>query len=98
MSDGATHRRISRILAIPTAIGALTVSDDPLLALGAGLGCYTSPVTPDDDLAEARLSLVWKVIGWVLWIVAALLWLYTDDPSQATSRHYLAALWPYVWS
>ena len=96
MSNGPTHRRISRIIAIPAAIGTGLATDDPLLALGLGLGCYTCPTTPDDDQAEARLSLPWKVIGWILWIGALLLWIYTDDPSQASTGHYLASLWPYV--
>jgi len=96
MSSGKTHRRISRAIAGPSAVASLIATDDPLLALGLGLGCYTCPTTPDDDQAEARLSLPWKVIGWILWIGALLLWIYTDDPSQTRAGHYLTALWPYV--
>ena len=84
MSNGPTHRRISRIIAIPAAVGAHLLWHNPLLTLAAGVACFLSGCGPDNsDQAEGRLSVKGKTVGCVVWICAvlALLWWLKDAPA-----------------
>ena len=69
MSSGPTHRRISRLLATPTAVAVGLVGGNWYVAIVAGVACALSGCGPDWDQAEARLSLPWKVVGWAAWLV-----------------------------
>ena len=82
--NGPTHRRISRAIAIPAAIGTGLATDDWLIALLAGIACFLSGCGPDNsDQAEGRLSIGWETAGCVSWIIAvlALLWWLKDAPT-----------------
>ena len=82
--NGPTHRRISRIIAIPAAIGTGIATGDWLIALLAGAFCFLSGCGPDNsDQAEGRLSLPWETAGCVTWIIGvlALLWWLKDAPA-----------------
>ena len=84
MSSGKVHRRISRVLAIPTAIGAQLLWHNPLLTLAAGVVCFLSGCGPDNsDQAEGRLSIGWETAGCAVWIIVALrfLWWLKDAPA-----------------
>ena len=84
MSSGKTHRRISRIIAIPATICTGLITGDWLIALLAGAFCFLSGCGPDNsDQAEGRLSLGWETAGCAMWIVAvlALLWWLKDAPT-----------------
>jgi hypothetical protein len=83
MSDGPTHRRISRAIAIPTAVGVHLLGHNPLLALSAGVACYLSGCGPDLDQTEAHLPPRWERFGCVTWIVGVLLllWWLKDAPA-----------------
>jgi len=84
MSDGPTHRRISRIIAIPAAIGTRLATGDWFVALFVGIVCSLSGCGPDNsDQAEARLSIGWETLGcaaWIIVVLALLLWL-KDAPT-----------------
>ena len=84
MTDGPTHRRISRIIAIPAAVGAHLLWHNPLLTLAAGVACFLSGCGPDNsDQAEGRLSIGWETLGcaaWIIVVLALLLWL-KDAPT-----------------
>ena len=74
MSNGPTHRRISRAIAIPVAIGTGLATGDWFIALFTGAVCALSGCGPDNaDQAEGRLSLGWETLGCAGWIVAVLL-------------------------
>ena len=81
MSDGPTHRRISRVIAAPATIGLGILTDDWPFAIFAGAVCFLSGCGPDNaDQAEARLSLGWETVGCLGWIVGvlSLLWWLKD--------------------
>lgn len=82
MTSGPTHRRISRILAAPAAVAAGLISGDWYAAIVIGGACALSGCGPDDDQAEARLSLPWKVVGALAWLVfgAWIVWWLRDAP------------------
>ena len=84
MSSGPTHHAISRIVALPVAIGVFVWKNNLLMAVSAGIACFLSGCGPDRDQAEAHLPLAWKIGGWALWIaaIAALMWWLKDAPSQ----------------
>jgi len=82
--NGPTHRRISRIIAIPAAIGTGLATGDWFVALLVGVFCSLSGCGPDNsDQAEGRLSIGWETIGCAAWIAAvlALLWWLKDAPA-----------------
>lgn len=63
MPSGKVHNRWT-IAAAPVASGlALILTESPLLALGAGLGCL-SGIWLTNDLDQARGSIVWRIFWW----------------------------------
>ena len=83
MSDGPTHRRISRAIAAPVAAGTLLLSHRWLLALSAGVACYLSGCGPDRDQTEAHMPLWLKVVSAAAWCTGGLrfLWWLKDAPA-----------------
>ena len=84
MSSGPTHRRISRIIAAPVAVAYGLGTGDWLDAAVIGIACALSGCGPDWDQAEARLSLLWKVVGWAAWLalVCWMVWELKDAPGR----------------
>ena len=75
--NGKAHRRISRAIAIPAAIGTGLATDDWFVALLVGIVCSLSGCGPDNsDQAEGRLSIGWETAGCAAWIVSVLALLY----------------------
>ena len=82
MSSGKTHRRISRLIAVPTGVGIGLLAHDWYMAVVVGIACALSGCGPDWDQAEARLPLGWKVAGWAGWLVfvGRMTWWLKDAP------------------
>jgi len=77
MSSGKDHARASKFLALPVAVASFAVVDDPVLALGAVLGCgiVGQVLSPDLDQSDLTRSdwLVLKRAGvfgglWLAWL------------------------------